>query len=91
MTLSLLAIYILFYGVIWMWAVLADDGNDNGMPSPWHVFVVSEKLQSKLGGPSSLESLQTCLYKAIPHRKATISDVSRCLRIMGMKDFYGDY
>jgi hypothetical protein len=32
--------------------------------------------------------LGACLQEAIPHRNATIADVSRCLRIMGMKPFY---
>ena len=71
-----------------MWAIITDDGNDDGQPSPWHVFVVSRNLQAKIGGPSSIEQLGTCLQEAIPYRNATIADVSRCLGIMGMKPYY---
>ena len=90
-TLSILAVYILFYAVIWMWGTITDDGTENGLPSPWHIFVVSRKLQAKIGGPSSIEHLGTCLEEAIPHRDATIADVSRCLRIMGMKPFHDGF
>ena len=88
MTLSILAIYIMFYGIIWMWATITDDGNDSGAPSPWRIYVDWQAVQTKIGGPSAVGSLGTCLQKALPHRNATIEDVAWCLKIMGMNNSY---
>jgi hypothetical protein len=88
MTTSIFAIYIMFYGIIWAWATMADDGNDNGAPSPWRIYVDWQAIQTKIGGPSAVGALGACLQRALPHRNATIEDVAWCLKIMGMNDSY---
>jgi hypothetical protein len=85
-TLGILSISVLFCGIIWVWATITDDGNGNGLPSPWHVFVVSRDLQAKIGGPSAIERLGSCLKETIPHHNATIEEVSRYLRDMRMNE-----
>lgn len=50
--------------------------------------MVSRDLHAKIGGPSLIERLGSCLQETIPHRNATIEDVSSCLKGLGMNESY---
>lgn len=80
-------IYVIFYGIIWGWAVLGEN-DTKGPPAVWHIYEVSRDLQAKISASNALSRLGSCLREAIPGRNATIEDVEVCLRAMGMNESY---
>jgi hypothetical protein len=84
-TLGILGIYTMFYGIIWLWAVMMNDDGP-GPPSVWYMCSAYRDLQAKIDAPYALASLASCLQEAIPSHNATIKDVSACLKAMGMNE-----
>ncbi|MCJ1401658.1 hypothetical protein MMC11_004875 [Xylographa trunciseda] len=84
MSLSFLGIYIMFYGIIWGWAVIFA----NPQTGVWPVYKVSKALQAKINAENALPRLAACLQDAIPERNATIADISTCLTAMGIEKEY---
>ncbi|KAH6709102.1 hypothetical protein BKA61DRAFT_659083 [Leptodontidium sp. MPI-SDFR-AT-0119] len=82
---GILGLYILFYGIIWLWAVMFEDR------SVWHMYTVSRDLQAKITTEAVLSKLVACLHEAIPERNATIADFSACLKDMGMEETYTEF
>jgi hypothetical protein len=86
-SLGFLGIYVLFYGVVWGWAVVMNDEGP-GTPSVWYIYSVYHDLQGKIDAPHALGGLASCLQEAIPERNATIVDLVMCLKAMGMDESY---
>jgi hypothetical protein len=86
MSLGFLSIYVLFYGVVWGWAVVIHEGSRT--PSVWYIYSVYHYLQGKIDASHALGGLASCLQEAIPERNATIVDVVMCLKAMGMDESY---
>ncbi|MCJ1383132.1 hypothetical protein MMC17_006245 [Xylographa soralifera] len=84
MSLSFLGIYIMFYGIIWGWAVIFA----NPKTGVWQVYEVSRALQAKIDTENALPKLAACLQDIIPERNATIADISTCLTSMGIEKTY---
>lgn len=74
-------IYVMFYGIIWGWAVQFTEDSPR---SVYHFYRVSHDLQAKIDAPNALRALSDCLKEAIPDRNASIADVSICLKAMGI-------
>src|SRR5438034_8167430 len=80
MSWSFLGMFLVFYGVIWLWSSLKQDD------SVMNMYRVSHDFQAKIDNPHALKLLTNCLQKALPDRNATIADFSTCLKAMGMRD-----
>jgi hypothetical protein len=82
-SIGMLGLFIMFYGIIWVWAVMVDEPR-----GVWPTYMVSRDLQAKIDAQHALSRLAACLQEAIPERNATIADISTCLKAMGMKEAY---
>jgi hypothetical protein len=80
---GMLGIWILFYGIIWGWAVMFTDSPT----SLWHVYKASRDLQAKMDAEPALSKLAAC-QEAILERNATFAKFSTCLKGMGMEEAY---
>jgi hypothetical protein len=78
---------MIFYGIIWGWAILGKD-DTKGPPALWHIYEVSRDLQATISASNAMGRLGSCLQDTIPGRIATIEDVAVCLRAMGMNESY---
>jgi hypothetical protein len=76
--------WLLFYGIIWMWAALQPVGLNQS--SLLQINWVWTKLQTMVNGPYALITLTECLHKALPEGNATIADFPACLRSMGIAE-----
>jgi hypothetical protein len=82
-SIGMLGMYIMFYGIIWGWAVLID-----APQGVWPTYKVFMDVQAKIDVQNVLPRLAACLQEAIPERNATIADISTCLKAIGMKEAY---
>lgn len=49
-------------------------------------YKVANDFDAKIGAQDALAKLTRCLYNSIPDRNATISDLTACLKDMGVTD-----
>jgi hypothetical protein len=80
---GMLGLFIMFYGIIWGWAVLVDETR-----GVWPTYKIFMDVQAKIDARNALSRLAACLQEAIPERNATIADISTCLKAMGVKEAY---
>jgi hypothetical protein len=89
--LGLLGIYILFYGIIWVWTVLGDDGEGKGkgVQGVWEMWEGEKELEARIGVQGVVRKLAGCLGEETVRGRnatATVEDVVGCLRGMGMEN-----
>ena len=74
------------FGAAWAWATikLSNAPHDTVLES--HRIWVD--FQAKINVQDALFKVTTCLHDALPDRNATITDISVCLKAIGMNETF---